>query len=325
MTTNEATRVKPELSNSIQDNQITPAVEARYLLRYIIASYGICHENVLLLVLAALEKDRLGPLFEDSIDTQVIVNTLHDLINKNNEKLNPLGFKIIKTNHPLGRVNVENSSHEVLSKLPNFGLDFPISSRFYVYVNLNSTEETKLATKFTNKEISYIKFCIQQFCESGNTIIEGMVSESHPIVAAVRRIFDGCLPPWKRYITYTSGSTNILHYKDLKNSEAESTIQKLCDNKWFYRTESGRYGMDLRCLIELGNFLFDTYESVYRCQRCSEVVLQGVMCGSNRCLTLDTEEKTVWHLECFEHQFKHIGRNCPQCTTSLKESGVYII
>ncbi|EJS42753.1 nse1p [Saccharomyces arboricola H-6] len=319
---------------------------AKYLLQYILSARGICHENALILALMRLETDALR--FDAERSMQQWIDKLNDYINAINVKLNLLGYKIIRINHGIGRNAVTLKNKQNFELLGNntaartHGSDvadshemvLPESNRFFVYINSTSTEETKLATRFSQNEIEFIKWAIEQFMINGKTVIEGPVSDTSVIVKEVNRILiaatgDPDFKKWGKFSTFSVGSTDLLQFQELTAIEIEDLLLRLCELKWFYRTMEGRFGIDLRCIAELEEYLTSKY-NVNTCQNCHKLAIQGVRCGNESCRDEDdeTEENSspqIWHIDCFKHYITHVSKNCALCGSLLITDGTYVL
>lgn len=363
----------------------------RLLLDYILTARGICHENALILALMRLKIDFKE--FNSSWSIQEWTSELNENIDQINIRLNTLNYKIVKLSHGMGKnaVTLKNkqnfrlleptsttnnqeeanneddvsnnnsagnspNSNNNNNNNPRMNVVLPESNKFYVYINMESTEETKLATKFQEKEISFIKWAIDQFTnhatviestsngEIGSNIIFKEINKllntlSHQvsdledsgniegIQEAVRNRSEIV---WNQFISFTARSTKLLQYEEMGAMETETLLLQLCELKWFYRDSNGRFGMDLRCLAELQDFLINEYE-LPTCQYCHQLTLQGVMCGNSDCHNSDTDSKNpifqrhVWHLDCFNHYMIHVSQKCDNCHNSLLRNGIYII
>lgn len=325
---------------------VTGDATAKYLLQYILSARGICHENALILALMRLETDASTLNTEWSI--QQWVDKLNDYINAINVKLNLLGYKIIRINHGIGRnavtlkakqnfesfedntaIRAHNNDYAVLQSIV-----LPESNRFFVYVNLASTEETKLATRFNQNEIEFMKWAIEQFMISGETIVEGPALETSIIVKEVNRILvaatgDSNLAKWRKFSTFTVGSTNLFQFQELTATDIEDLLLRLCELKWFYRTQEGKFGIDLRCIAELEEYLTSMY-NLNTCQNCHKLAIQGVRCSNESCREENEETgenslSQIWHVDCFKHYITHVSKNCDRCGSSLITEGVYVI
>lgn len=285
---NNSGTITPEIDRSLTDHDI-----ARYLLQYLLDCRGISHENMLLVILGKLQKHTQNP------DSQICsTDRLVEIIKGINVKLNPLGYKISRVGHGMGRNNVS-------SMLKDTGL--PSSNRFYVYVNTVSSEESKLATRFSTREIEFIKWCVEQMCvPKGCEVIIDC-----PIVTEIDRIRGDI--SWNKCITYSIESSQFLQYKDWSPIEIESLLFKLCGLKWFSKDENGRISMDLRCLVELEEYLIAN--SVSTCENCHRLASQGA-----RCMACSRS----WHVDCYQHHITHIGTYC-SCGESILQNGIYMI
>lgn len=280
--------IVPEGNGSLTDHDIS-----RYLLQYLLDCRGVCHENMLLVVLGKLQR------YKQNSDSQVCsTDELVEIVKGINVKLNPLGYKISRVGHGMGKNNVS-------SMLPDTGL--PKNNRFYVYVNTVTSEESKLATRFSTREIEFIKWCVEKMCicRDCQLIIDC------PIITEVDRIRNNV--SWNKCVTYSVESSEFFQYKDWSPIEIESLLFKLCALKWFTKDENGRIAMDLRGLVELEEYLIANGISI--CENCHRLASQGV-----RCISCSKS----WHVDCYQHHITHIGTHCP-CGESILQNGIYII
>lgn len=301
----------------------------RYLLQYILQSRGVCHENSLILGLMHLEMD--SGTYDSNWTASDWEKRLGDHIADINVKLSGLNYKVVRCGHGIGRSAVmkKNKQYFNVNRTGNegeFEISLPESNRFYVYVNLAFSEEAKLATQFKPDEILFVKWCLEKFCTQGNVVKACSADRS---LGQVQEEVDRMLADLtgdtdvglKRYVTFTVGSTELSHFDDLSATEIERVLNKLCELKWFYRGERGEFGMDLRTLVELEEYLVGNF-SVPRCQNCSRAVVQGVQCGNDG----DGEETgRSWHVDCFQHYITHISKDCDRCGMPLLENGIYML
>lgn len=323
-----------EVSITGDDSMVlTEDDKSRYLLQYILAARGICHENGLLLALMALQRAHSVDENEGWSATKWL-ERLADHINRINVKLHPLSYKIVKVSHGMGKNIVTEKSRRTFESFTESNDDrentysnlvLPESNRFYVYTNMISSEETKFATRFTQKEIDFVKWTIGQFCNSASEITEGTVPGSSSLVREVDRIRQNAvgnldsLQSWNKFTSFSLGSTKLLQYEDLNALEIEDLIVRLCDYKWFFRNSQGEVGMDLRCIAELEEYLLSAYE-LSTCLNCNKLAIQGVMCDNEH-----DDAISIWHVDCYQHYITHVSKNCNLCETSLITNGVYVI
>ena len=101
--------------------------------------------------------------------------------------------------------------------------------------------------------------------------------------------------------------------------EIEDLLLQLCELKWLYRDSNGRFGMDLRCIAKLRDYLINKYDLPL----CQQLTLQGIMNGNDICCTFENEgqnmifQRRVWHLNCFQHSMLHVDQKCDICDNSL--------
>lgn len=363
---------------------------ARLLLNYILTARGICHENALILALIRLKID--FDEFDPSWPIQKWNMELNNVINEINIKLNTLNYKIVKISHGMGKHAVTLNNNQRFDLFEKSDIDdneennnnnnniyeddgganvgtvdknnnnipsiiLPESNKFYVYINVESSEETKLATRFQEKEISFIKWAIDQFVNnsteilsiSNNTIDSSIIyKEINQLLTSFsyqrKELKNGFSDDdsdeekygeqnnirWNSFITFTSRSTKLLQYENMGATEIEDLLLQLCELKWFYRDSNGRFGIDLRCIAELCDYLLNEYD-LPLCQQCQQLTLQGVMCGNADCCNVENKEQNsifqrrVWHLHCFQHYMLHVSQACDKCNNSLLNNGIYII
>lgn len=306
--------------------QITDDDVFRYLLQEILSMGGICHEYMLLEALVAIEKHRNKDVDISELGARHWLTLLNDYINKISVKLSFLNYKLLPVNHSLGRAFVSRNLrlHALL------GLELPPSSKFYVYANELSTDDTKLATGLTTREIEFLRWSIEKFCISGSKLVKFQPSMRCFLSQTVDDIISAhCSNQhqfWNLYSTYALGSHELHEYDQITSMEIENLLAKLCDLKWLYKSKDGRYGMDVRTLAELEDFLLETYENLSKCVICSHVVLQGVICANTNCTSVvNNKQRRAWHLDCFQHYVTHLQQACDYCNESLSTSGAYIL
>ncbi|AMD21203.1 HEL077Wp [Eremothecium sinecaudum] len=299
----------------------------RLLLQVILRCQGIVHENVLLTCLLKLNEVEVEP--EEEFREEVWLDKLGVYIADMNVKLSGLNYRIVKVGHGMGK-------NYVTSQLPTQMLGFrqlSPSNRFYVYVNVVSTKETELSTTFKASEIEFVKWAIEQLATL-RQIDDNPEGIEFGIEREIDRILNDCIRedeqlPFKlRYwTTYTVNSMKLMSYSELATSEVERLLSKLCELKWFYKTQHGSYGLDLKALLELEDYLIETF-AMLSCPSCQRIVTQGVLCTG--CVSRErTEEngteQSMWHVDCFEYYLNHVSKNCNVCESNLLEAGAYLV
>lgn len=265
------------------DNGTTEESKRRYLIRYILAKGGVCDERDLMGAFEALEGN--------NYQSDRAEDTLKDHIANINVKLNILGYKVV---HCMGRLGM----------------------RCYVYIDIGSSDETKLATKLKPDELTYLKWCLDKFLDSQKQLDTGNAPRTEVQVAVdsvlteVTGQLDVRLPS---AVTYTVGSTELSQFEELGPLESQQLLLKLCHLKWFYSTSQGRFGINVRGIQELKGYLKARYELPICCS-CHEIVLEGVQCT---CLVKS------WHISCFRHYTTHVSMQCEGCGASITQ-GIYL-
>ncbi|QLQ81055.1 hypothetical protein HG537_0E04100 [Torulaspora globosa] len=292
----------------------------RYILQYLLNSRGICEESMLLVALRRLCDEPVG-----GMDLEEWQKRLSDVIKKINVKLNRLDYKIVQISHGMGKNIVVSKSRKAMESYSRaIGDTLSVTNRFYVYIDVGAVEETKLATRFSQKEIDFIKHAIQTICESGFNIRQDEVPTTSAVVQEVDRVRRAVLErtetdfePWDKYTTFAVGSSALTQYQNLNALEIEDLIIRLCEYKWFCRNDNGEINLDLRCIAELEDNLISTYEFP-ACQNCNRLAIYGVMCPHK-------DPPSIWHVDCYHYQIAHKDTNCTICGESLITNGVYVI
>lgn len=292
---------------------------ARQLLLYIVRSRGIVGENMLLLVLMKLSGEIEGG------ELQSWKSKLSGAIKTINLKLHPLDHKVVRVSHGMGKNIVTREAEESCSalRMSSSSIDLPRSNKFYVYIDVGSVDETKLATRFSQRETEFIKWALQEISSAGSEVRKDLVPEDCATVQEVDRIRRGSqegVASWASCVSFTVGSSRLSRFKELNALEIEQLLARLCDYKWFSRNARGEVGLDLRCIAELEENLITTY-GFLRCEICDRLAVHGVMCPHEG----PEIDSAVWHVDCYQHQIAHVGQDCPKCGESLITRGVYVI
>lgn len=288
----------------------------KLLLQYILRSRGIVHENVLLECLWELKKD-LGD-FKENRSIKEWKEILNQCIVNINMKLKLLNFKLIRCSHPLGKSIITKRM-----KYLNNGIELPSSNKFYVYVNLESTDDIKLATDFKLVEINFIKWALEVFIRSSKSL-QVSTEFNSLIEIEINKILEDHFKEKKQLIhvlTFTCGFSQLSRFEDgLNISEIEKLLNKLCELKWFYRTPQGMFGMDLKLLVELEGYLINNFDLPI-CLVCNTLVTQGIICLS---CNEGKDYTSSWHVDCFQYYLNHVSEKCKMCNNSLLDKCAYI-
>lgn len=320
----------------------------KHLLQYLLGCRGVCHENMLLKVLILIEYEQGG--VDESFTVFDWQRKLQEHISQLNYRLQPLKYQIKKSvygfgkdivsQQMLGRLHVTGSTRNENWAAVLDQMVFPNSSQYYIYIDTSPYGELKPATRFSDKEIDYIKGFLAVFSRAGSvrTPIDEDYVENNAIVQEVNRIRQKvyskkrssrnnededddsdhrAVPSWDDYISYTSDIAALTDSTDMQPLEVQDLLTRLCEYRWFYKTEKARYGMDLRLLVEMNDYLTDVCD-FSPCMVCKDVVVTlGVRCSSLNC-------PSMWHVDCYEHDILHENKKCNKCEESILDKGIYI-
>lgn len=301
----------------VEDQRYDTAVQ---LLQYILRSRGIIGESTLILALMRLAGSN------SRRDAEEWYTMLSGIIKTINLKLHPLNYKVLRVTHGVGKNVVARKSEDFsrfcVAYTGNTDIGLPHNNKFYVYIDTGSVEETKLATRFSTKEVEFIKWALQEISDAGS-VVRNTGCEDSTIAQEVNGIRCGMVEDvedWHTHVSFTVGSSRLSQFKELTALEVEQLIIKLCENKWFARNKQGAMGLDIRCIAELEENLITGY-GFLRCDNCDRLAVQGVLC--------DHEGReipsSIWHVDCYQHQISHVSQDCKTCGKSLITSGVYVI
>ena len=102
----EGSRSQLQVRQQSNREHLTNKDVRKYLLQFILQCKGVVHENMLLSCLLALEYDSGRLRVSDEDEKPNLENwkeKLSDHVTKLNVQLNPLNFRIVKMNHPMGK------------------------------------------------------------------------------------------------------------------------------------------------------------------------------------------------------------------------------
>lgn len=326
---------------------LSESEKEKHLLQYLLNCRGVCHENVLLKVMLLMENEQ-GDL-EQGLSVFEWQAKLQERVARINLKLQPLKYQVKKAIYGSGRAIVSEKvrSQLELNSANSFGkVNFPNSSQYYVYIDTSPFGEMKHATTFTDKELEYIKAFIKVLADRGSVIhevddVNGADSKIVEQIDKIRQkaygnkrrhdsdvetgpenaennepVQSSSVSRWTHYASYTADIAALTDATDLQPLETQELLDKLCRLRWLYKTGKGKYGLDLRLLVEMNDYLSDNY-SMSSCERCKDIVAQGVQCSTRDC-------NSVWHVDCYEHDILHENRICKSCGESILDRGVYV-
>lgn len=161
------------------------------------------------------------------LPSDVNQDDLNSFISAANSKLSPLDLEIRSTIHQQSR------------------------ERWYALVNTTSDPLTQLATTYTAEEISYVKRLLDSMFDGQNNRgkKEAMCISGMEAVQLAK--------PSGRRDTQAGASQGAGQGLTLK--EAETMLGRLLEEGWLEKSPKGFYSLSPRALMELKNWLVDTY------------------------------------------------------------------
>lgn len=297
----------------------------RVLLQFILRNKGVVYEGVLVQLLKQLDRDNDECEQAETVGDVEWQHRLSQHVAEINVKLSRLNFKIVKVRHGMGKRYVS----QIMA--PNWveGSTIVSSSLFYVYVNLSSTKEMNLATSLKSSEIEVVKWIIDKLATLRAVAEETDQADSH-VKECVNSIIKSCfqddteVSPFLSYCsTYSTKSMELLNYAGLAASEVERLLNKLCELKWLHKLKNGAYALDLKALIELEDYLLETY-GMLTCQSCQRIATVGVYCTACTRVLDGHGKASAWHVDCFEHHLNHVSKLCRLCDSPLLDFGGYL-
>ncbi|RIB25033.1 Nse1 non-SMC component of SMC5-6 complex-domain-containing protein [Gigaspora rosea] len=161
----------------------------------------------------------------------------------------------------------------------------------WALVNTNGDEIAKLATEYTPAEISYFKRLIELIVTADDDAF------SASSIMALKEASKIKTP--------------------LSKSAAETLLQRFVDDKWLVQSQSGKYSMSQRTILELQAYLKDEFEDyLIECTLCYDIVTKGQRCDVLEC-------KSRFHHHCARRYFSSQNEKvCPACKITWKSSNI---
>ncbi|KAF8970774.1 hypothetical protein BGZ46_010387 [Entomortierella lignicola] len=97
----------------------------------------------------------------------------------------------------------------------------------------------------------------------------------------------------------------------LTKREAEILLDRFVADKWFIKSRAGAYSLSMRSLLELQNFLKETYgDQIQECTLCMEIITKGQRCSVAAC-------PSRLHQHCAATYFRNMNNpKCAMCHTA---------
>lgn len=185
------------------------------------------------------------------------------------------------------------------------------NSEIFALVNTTSDNLTQMATTHTADEIAFVRRVLNAMFETNNTEDAEVMAISG--IEAVRLS--------KSRIEDRRGSTNHTSSEaGLTIKDAEHMLKSMVREGWFERSRAGYYSLTPRALMELREWLVDTYneptdemetdeyQKIKTCFGCKEIITVGQRCPNREC-------SGRLHEVCVNRMFRAQGNRqiCPVC------------
>jgi len=159
---------------------------------------------------------------------------------------------------------------------------------YWGLVNSRNEEHSKLASEFTQAELTYFKQIIEYLFKNSE---EGVISNIKAINLHLQLEIDKFGP-----------------------TVAENAINKLIKERWLVKSGNNGISLGVRSFLELRPYFEQMYpDDVVDCVMCSELVIKGESCSDERC-------STRMHYHCAKRWFTdNKKRTCPTCTQDWPE------
>ncbi|KAF1978443.1 hypothetical protein BU23DRAFT_224895 [Bimuria novae-zelandiae CBS 107.79] len=206
--------------------------------------------------------------------------------------------------------------------------------RTYALVNTASDTFTQLATSFTPDEIAYIKRLLDEMFETNNSRTREVMAVNQMRTKQLAKA-----PPRDRQsqaatqMEADKDPTEVdVSAKSITHADCDRVLQTLVSQGFFQRSKKFYYSLAPRGLLELRNYLKETYneplaeddeeeeEPIVRirdCEGCKEIVTVGQRCDNRDC-------GMRWHTRCANQYFgAQQDKRCPKCKTNWT-GGTYV-
>ncbi|KAL5372079.1 hypothetical protein PMIN06_010686 [Paraphaeosphaeria minitans] len=218
--------------------------------------------------------------------------------------------------------------------------DQTTNDRTYALVNTSSDTFTQLATSFTPDEIAYVKRLLDAMFEENNTrtreILAVKQMRANQLAKAPARSRPSQIQgqPATQLeddddddddaAAAAAAAQPEANVKSIGHAESQRVLQTLVAQGFFQLSPSHYYALAPRGLLELRNYLKETYNEmpaddeddeptirVRDCEGCQEIVTIGLRCDDRDC-------GVRWHGPCAHRFFARqagTARRCPKCRT----------
>ncbi|QIW95686.1 hypothetical protein AMS68_001204 [Peltaster fructicola] len=187
----------------------------------------------------------------------------------------------------------------------------------HALVNTTSDAFTQMSTVQTADEIAFVRRVLDAMFERYNTMHAEIMA-----ITATQALKLAKLPQEESRRDSGTGTSTAAA---LTQSQAESVLENMLSEGWFERSRAGFYSLTPRALMELREWLADTYNEppaedgeddeevqikIRTCKACREIVTVGQRCPRRECLGR-------LHMHCAGRMFRAQNNQqiCPECKT----------
>ena len=182
---------------------------------------------------ATLNQADKGKEKREILSEDITEADLNGYISAANVRISPLDLEIRNTFHQTSR------------------------KRIYAVVNLSSDPMTQLATTHSAEEISFLKRVLDAMFEKYNTTRQEIMA-----VTSMQAL-SYCKPSLEgRRQTQNASETQGSLGQGLTLSDAERMLKMLVEEGWFEKSRRGFFSLSPRALMELRQWLVDTYNDI---------------------------------------------------------------
>lgn len=187
----------------------------------------------------------------------------------------------------------------------------------HALVNTTSDAMTQMSTIHSADEIAFVRRVLDAIFETYNTLNAEIMAITSTQALKLAR------PPQEE--SRRDSGTGATAVAALTQSQAESMMNSMVEEGWFERSRAGFHSLTPRALMELREWLVETYNEppadddededevqvkIRTCKACKEIVTVGQRCPRRDCLGR-------LHTHCAGRMFRaQNGQQiCPQCKT----------
>lgn len=227
----------------------------------------------------------------------VTLSSLSTVLDSITKRLEPLSFDIVESK------------------------DMDDGSVLFTFVNKKALGSIQLSTKYSQNEIQLVKHAIDTIFSSRNVSQNETTDENGNLTNHVKYQ----VPYMKMVRSIRNGPSeddeDVPQFNKLTLDEAELFLRDLECYGWLERYD-GNYTLATRGLVELKNYLIDTYGlypegTISRCHGCADILTRGYACPNSDC-------GVHFHSQCKElFQRSKSDTGCPNASCDANITSFY--